>query len=409
MRAILDRRKLLKHGIGLASLASSNSIFCKQSSASADEKQLFLIIDCHGGWDQTLVFDNKINSTTIHTDSDATFETNTNQPHFVHNAATRPEVKRFFDLYGDSCTIINGIKTENIQTPSEAIITNTFSEEDTHIDIWGTLANKLSPNKVLPHLSIDTAPSIRTESFYSFYSSLKDIEQASGFTSVTQNFKIATAEKIREMIQKSYATLSKSEKDIKSSFADGKLNASLSLPDLLARNLDQHTAGSLNKRASVALNMLSKGYSQCASILDADFFSWSTYTDNIADQSRRFNDLFAGLANIIDEASELGIDHRLTVIVKSDLGRDGSKSSTIKGHWPYTSCLIFDKSITGGKTVGKSDEFLRSATLDPISGEVNSAGFQTTFHSIYAALFKHHDVIIKSVFGRHIEPSSFIL
>ena len=59
--------------------------------------------------------------------------------------------------------------------------------------------------------------------------------------------------------------------------------------------------------------------------------------------------------------------------------------------------------------MGKSDEYLRSKKLDPISGEVNSAGFETTFESIYAALFKHHGVIIKSVFGRHIEPSSFIL
>ena len=180
---ILDRRELLKYGIGLASLASSNSILCKQSSASIDESQLFLIIDCHGGWDQTLVFDNKIDSSTIHTDNDATFERSPNQPHFVHNEVTRPDVKRFFDLHGDSCTIINGIKTENIHTPSEAIITNTYIEDNTYVDIWGKLANKISSNKVIPHLSIDTAPNIRTDSFYSFYSRLKDIEQSSGFTS----------------------------------------------------------------------------------------------------------------------------------------------------------------------------------------------------------------------------------
>ncbi|MDB2447442.1 DUF1501 domain-containing protein, partial [bacterium] len=152
------------------------------------------------------------------------------------------------------------------------------------------------------------------------------------------------------------------------------------------------------------------GYTQTASVLDETHLAWDTHSNALADQSTRFDSLFGDLKIILDEAVSLGIDDQLLVVVKSEFGRDSRVSVNSKDHWPYSSCLIWNKTITGGKTVGLTDEYLRGKKLDPyLQTDTGTNSVLVTHDSIFAALFQSFGVSASLLWGEDLVPTNFIL
>ena len=410
----MKRRDFLK--LSGFSAISATGFSRKIIAETEDTTEYILTIECQGGWDQTLVFDNKLGSNILKVDPSASLGTGAGGINYVHNSS-RPNVKTFFDTYGDNSTIVNGILTHDLdahlaQRSTNSVKSVTLNENLNYSTFYASAAAPLKP---YPHVSIDLPNDSASYEVYSYHGSLEAIESIQTSSNYLSGFSAATKNALKAYLSNAYLSFSSGR--INGTYTGRKINslASKGMKEnswisVLTANFDNTQASNLTKRAILALNLFNSNYTQTANILDDTPHSWDDHTNTLSAQNTRFDNLFRDLKIIIDYAVTLGIADRLTILVKSETGRDSRVSLNEKDHWPYTSCLIWSKSITGSKVVGKTDEYLRGIKLDPVSGLENTASeIEVSFDSIYAALFQNFGVNKNLLWKEDLSPSYFIL
>lgn len=409
----ISRRSLLKNGVGTLPLLgiSPGQMALSQSTTTYP---FFLVIECSGGWDQTLVFDDKLSVSTVSTDGSASSETGAGTLTYVHNAS-RPAVKNFFDSQGVYSTIVNGILCHSVDhdvalEQTTTTLSVTTEEITNYLTFYSTL---VGAGTGFPALSVDLPVTPGTLDRNTYRVTLDDLENR--LPQYRSSFSESTKAALRSYLNATYTNFTSGRLIGNSSGL--KLNAFASkglkedaAPSVFGSLFDATETTSLRKRAKFALNLFANNYAMTAHVLDEDKLSWDDHSNTISAGGARFNRLFEDLSDIVAHAESLGIDQRLVIVVKSEMGRHPRIVSGLKNHWPFTSCLIWNKNMAGGKTVGQTDDYLRGLKLDPSIATENSANaVEVTFDSIFSALFSYSGVNSRLLWNEEILPANFII
>lgn len=408
----ISRRDLLKMGAASGTLMTGAGRVLSQSVTYP----FILQIECSGGWDQSMVFDNKVGSTVLQIDGSASLATGAGGINFV-SSANRPSVDSYFNSHGAETTIVNGIFTRDLDHDLAQRRTNGVRNPLTNNPIsfltyYSTLTGL---SKSYPHIISDVLNEADLYDVLTYKASLDFLKNAD--TRYLSGFGAATKSSLKDYLSKVYSRFSlgriNAEYDGRkvNTISSKALQESVSSSLLTANTLyDDTQPTNLRKRTFFALKMFEKGYSQAASVLDEEELSWDNHQTTTTSQNTNFERLFSDLEAIVDEAISLGIADNLIIVVKSEIGRDSRVSLNSKDHWPYTSCLIWSRQLTGGKVVGQTDDYLRGLKVDSYTGAAApSYGVEVTFDSIYAAIFQKYGIDQKLLFGSNLIPGYFIL
>src|SRR5262245_7665492 len=112
------RRALVKRGgQATAGLAAACAFRPFTAHAGSSFLPYILLVHCSGGWDTTMVFDNKLGVASC-TSEDGAFAANGLGGISYVGHASRPAVTNFFDAYGLNAAIVNGIKAGSLESLS---------------------------------------------------------------------------------------------------------------------------------------------------------------------------------------------------------------------------------------------------------------------------------------------------
>lgn len=86
---------------------------------------------------------------------------------------------------------------------------------------------------------------------------------------------------------------------------------------------------------------------------------FDTHANHDTDQVLQIAKLLAGVDFLIDEATKIGIDGQLIIVIASDFARgpgyNGLDPYSGKDHWPVTSAMLMGPGIPGNRVIGGTD------------------------------------------------------
>lgn len=409
----LSRRDLLKI-MGASGVCASSLGRLANAQSENPSYPYILVIECSGGWDQTTVFDNKQSVPTVSTDPSSFVQSGPGNLSYVTNAAM-PSVQTFFDNFGENSTIVNGIYCHELDHKKALRRTNsTYSVTSEQVTSYlAHYATIVGAGRSFPHLVSDLPFEASLYDTFTFMYSLEDVSTL--YPSYMSGFSSTSVSALRTYLNDSYSNFAASR--ISNTYSGRKIISLASKApkedaavSILTSNYDATQSTNLRKRATLALNMFKNGYSQSAHILDETTLSWDSHENTISAQRTNFERLFADLNEILTYATSLNIQDNLVVIVKSEFGRHPRLINNGKNHWPFTSCLIWNKQLTGAKVCGQTDDYLRGKKLDPYLATEDSANaVEITFDSIFAGIFQRFAVAPSLLWPATLTPNNFIL
>lgn len=401
MRSI-SRRDLFK--LSAAGLVGSSGYWplLAPTRALADDSftPFVLLVYASGGWDQTMVFDNKIGVASCAQEPGWRAAQSISGIKYVDHP-NRPSVKKFFEQYGKNATIINGVNC-GAMARDHAIARMFGAVPDKRFrrcDWLSFYAAMLNPAADLPHIVIDV-PYMPGE--YASYAVrlttqriaeiLKPVPNADA---LDQNAETALA-KFRNtaflpLVENQSITNIDSEKQVtlyyqylRHNLLGKRLRTALGAitPPVAAENLNFISKGQL------AVELFKAGYTQCLSLRAGGENEWDTTRDHFARQSALFEGLFSGLNDIMTYAGDRGILNRMLIIVMSERGRSPSLSEGDgKQAWPFSSTMLWGAGLAGNMVVGASDTLLRGVPINPTFGQQTSGAELIDMRHIMAAIF----------------------
>jgi len=349
------------------------------SHAAVAAPPFLLVVYASGGWDPTLVFDDKTSATGVQTESGLSQGSGGGGIAYLDHA-NRPAVRTFFTDYGGSSAIINGLFVGGMDRYSaqKQLLTVVPQDKSRAVE-WATLyADASGFSGDLPYVNFE-APFAPGE-YLAKATHLSAATIADYQAAVPSSTDLGTSGEAALKAMRSAAMAKVIDKIAASSLDFDKLNAltvSYANEAKIAAQLTtavkaagvQGSSDTFTYQAKLALELFQQGASIAATVQAGRAAAWTTTKANFSLQSAAFQSLFADLAIILTYAKKLGLSDRLTLVVMSEGGRaprlneDGGK-----GPWPYTSMLLWGATINGGKVVGLSDGHLRGIPIDPIFG-----------------------------------------
>ncbi len=415
----INRRKLIKWAIfvSLAALLYQEG-WGGRAMAQSTFAPFVLHVHASGGWDTTMVFENKIGKPGISREPGATSATGAGNINYI-NHADRPAVKTFFDTYGNNAAIVNGINTGGINRTQAlklmmgAVPTNRFRYSD-WISFYTYSTNPVMP---LPHLVID-APWMPGD--YSSIASLLPSSMIDTYANGLNGSLDATAESSLTTFRS--AAFTKLATNVSAKSLDGdKLNA---LAHSYFRNSILYTETkkaiasigdtsgnpAFVRNGKLAVEMFAQGSSQAVTLQSGPDNEWDTTTNNYAQQSEKFQNLFSGLNSILAYATTRGVGGKILVIVTSERARAPILNGLAgKNAWAFTSALLYGVGIKGGTTVGLTDDYLRGLPIDPIFGGFAPSAAPLEMGNIMSAIYLKTNVPAKILLPTHTPLSLIIL
>ena len=409
----INRRTFIQGGL-CAALATFlyRGGWSGRAMAQSSFAPFVLHIHASGGWDTTMVFDNKIRKAGVSKEPGAVSATGAGNIKYVDHV-NRPAVKTFFDTYGGNAAIVNGInagginRTHALKLMMGAVPPGRFRHTD-WISFYTYSTNPVMP---LPHLVID-APWMPGE-----YSSIATqlpsslIDTYAG--GLAGNLDTDAESALATFRSASFAKLATNANG--KSLDGDKLNA---LAQSYARNAilytetkkavatmgDTSADSSFVRNGKLAIEMFAQGSSQAVTLQSGPDNEWDTTTDNFDRQTVKFEDLFSGLSSILAYASTRGVASKILVIVTSERGRAPILNAAGgKDAWSSTSALLYGVGIKGGTTVG-----LRALPIDPIFGGVADNLPPLEMGNVMAAIYLKTNVPIKILLPNHTPLSSIL-
>jgi hypothetical protein len=389
-----------------------------QAIAQSAFAPFLLHIHASGGWDTTMVFDNKIGKGGVTTEPGAISATGAGNIRYVDHS-NRPAVKAFFDAYGGNTAIVNGINTGGInrnhalKVMMGAIPTNRFRYSD-WISFYTYSTNPVMP---LPHVVID-APWMPGD--YSSIATQLPSSMIDTYVSGVNGNLDTKAESSLATFRSAAFTKVLTKANPKSLDAD-KLNA---LAHSYARNAILYTETkkavttmgdtsgdpAFVRNGKLAVEFFAQGSSQAVTLQSGIDNEWDTTSDNFNLQSEKFEALFSGISSILAYASTRGVGSKMLVIVTSERGRSPTLNDREGKHaWSFTSALLYGVGIKGGTTVGITDDFLRGMPIDPIFGSLANNASPLEMGNVMAAIYLKTNVPSKIMLPNHSPLSPIIL
>jgi hypothetical protein len=374
-----------------------------QASAVSGKDLKFLFVFCRYGWDIVQAFyDSTLNSAIHHPDG-AEGVSIGDLSYVAHE--NRPSVTSFFESYGSSSLIVNGIWTNSIAHDicEKYVLKGTTAPAPD----WASLiANDRASEFILPHVVVD-GPAF-----------------AVGLPGGTQ-VRVGTGGKLDQLITGEIFAFSDSQVGPHGDAVEDILAAHLAIRSdaisprteahasglaafkngldqgvdlkLIQEDLDFSTGQSLGEQASFAMDALEAGLCRCASITFNP--GWDTHQDNDGPQSGFFESLFETLEAMVDSmgtregATAATMADETVIVVFSEMARTPNlNADSGKDHWPVTSALLVGPGISGGRTVGGFDELFYGATIDPTTGEPSKKGVEIMAGNFGATLLQLADI-----------------
>ena len=142
-------------------------------------------------------------------------------------------------------------------------------------------------------------------------------------------------------------------------------------------------------QATLAVEMLQSRL--CHTVCLNSGTGWDTH-DNNAQQHDLYNDLFAGINNLMLALENAGLVEDTVVVVTSEFTRTPKRNGENgKDHWPVGSALIIGSGL-GGRVLGGTDDNLDARPIDLSTGDLWESGSPLRFDELFAGILQYIDV-----------------
>ncbi len=400
---------MLKRRQFLQSIATAGALLglprVAHSTPASGRKFLFVITE--GGWDPLCVFAPLFDATAIDMESEAA-PMSIGDFRLVDHPE-RPAVRSFFETWGSSTLVIDGISTRSVSHEVCAEIALTGSSSGSAAD-WPTLIalaeqeRYAMPSLVFSGLDRAFAPTfpgdhevvvVRTGPNNELQSMLHGhyIEETDfpveplpeHARSILDRFVLQRSQVLEPQFTRRGG--GKLLRDFRQSLEQVKQLKSLSQELDLTTEEGGLPKGSLPIESAVSA--LSMGLCRCVTMTDGR--DWDTHEDN-APQNDHFQGIFSDLNTLLVTMANtpgtqgLSLLDETVVVVMSEMGRTPKFNSTGgRDHWPYTSAMLIGNFIDGGRSLGGYTENFSGVGFDPNTGAlipdalgVSSADFGAT-------------------------------
>ena len=373
----ISRRNLCKLGLlGTTSFGALPRLYAQNPAPQDDFYPWILQVFVSGGWDPTMVFDNKIGVASCAQEPGWRAAKSASGIDFVDHPE-RKSVKEFFDRYGGNASIVNGINSKAITYP-EAIANMFGAVPDKRFrrcDWLSFYAALLNPTADMPHVIINApympgeyAPStIRlssariTEILQTKSQPLGDDNESALLNfrnmmfqqiAATQNGASLDSEKLLTLYHQ-FLRNDRSIANIK------KISQAIGPQKSQESDFLYH--------GKIAIELFQKKYSQCVSLQAGKEREWETPRDHFDTQSILYQNLFDDLNQIFAYAKAAGVLDRMIVMVISERGRSPMLNAKQgKSAWPFTSGLFWGVGIANAKVIQASDDSLLAKPINPV-------------------------------------------
>jgi hypothetical protein len=399
-----------RHILSGASVATALAAFGAPGTARAitGSGRKFVFVFNPGGWDPTRVF---VDGFDLPIDMEFDAERATAGGISYVDHPLRPSVRAFFEAHHASTLVLNGIMVRSIAHEICTMIALTGTTSGLAPDWPAILAAQERAEFVLPHLVLagPSFPGPLGVAVSRTGSSGQLEALVSGAAVDWSDTPVAGLDRVSESLVDRYlARRAEARATGAKGVIDGQLLADFrdagtqlgSLKDL-RYGMDFTGGSTLQEQAVVAAEALSQGVSRCATLAHPGPFggTWDTHANNDVLQAPLWEDLFAGLSQLMIElAARPGsgggtLADETTVVVLSEMGRTPLLNGLAgKDHWPYTSAMIIGSGVTGDRVVGGLDQTYYGLGVDPASGDVDASSPLLSSEVVGATLLQLADV-----------------
>ncbi len=379
------RRALLQNTAAMSALTAMG--WTPKDALAAQGERKFIFFFAGGAWDTTAVFDPHHESDYVDMDED-TYQETLGNVRFTAGA-NRDSVWRFFDRWGHSAAVVNGIDAHSVGHDSGTQLTLTGTSASSYPD-WPTLiAARGAGDYPLPHL-VFSGPNFSGTYGGSVVraggGTLLDLidgslvtasdQPAPQLTSVSDSIVDAF---VHERVAR-YANAHNGVAGLDRNRVESLLASAERAMELEGRRFEaglDDLGNSTLDQAIKAAEMIALGLSRTAMIRIPG--GWDSHGDNDV-QAPQFDAFFAVLDELMEKlavtpglATPWLIDE-VTIVCMSEFGRTPLwNASGGKDHWPYNSALIAGSGVNGG-TFGASDDGLVGLPIDFASGLEKDTG-----------------------------------
>lgn len=395
----LDRRAFL---LGSAAMVSAMGIPIAAHAGPDPEGLKFLFVFSAGGWDPTRVFAAEFDNPNIDLEVDAQ-RGQVGGISFVDHVS-RPSVRDLFEAHHERTLVLNGLMVRSIAHEICTMIAMTGSSGGSSPDWPAILGDAQRQDYILPHLVIggpsfpgDRVASVARTGTTGQLEGLLDGSALTTSDLPTPGMSRPAESLIdRYLLRRSRARTDASRSALEAALTrdyERALEKAVALKDL-RYVMDFSQGADLPSQAAVAVEALATGVSRCVTISSSTGLgSWDTHTNNDVLQSPLWEDLFAGLLQLMQllentpgEREERLADETV-VVVLSEMGRT-PQLNTLDGkdHWPFTSAMLIGPGLTGSRVVGGFDELYYGRLVDPSSGELTPSGSILSAETLGATL-----------------------
>lgn len=387
----LTRRTWLKRSfvaLGAAALAAQGR---RLAAAPAGPPRRLVLVFAQGGWDTTYAVDPKPGLAGV--DAPAGTVKDFGGLDILTDPA-RPSVAAFFDAWADRCAVVRGVAVASIAHPDCQHRILTGVTDGAAADVAAIAAAELAPDLPAPYLILGRtafsgpygALSARTGSANQIVTLLND-----KYTFPAQGAPLLplVPSGDEEALVRAHVS-ARAERELAAT-ADARVQDFIDALDRgdLLRELGQVSELELTRtfdtQIKLATDALTRGL--CHSV-QIESGNWDTHSNN-ASQGARHEELFKGLATLMQSLSAAKLLDDTVVVVASEMGRTPRLNSSMgKDHWPVTSALVLGAGVAGGRVVGATTDALDAAPVDFSTGAVDPKGRPITYADLAAGLLK---------------------
>lgn len=379
----------------MAGLGATASTGAPAFAADPAKQRFLLVVFAQGGWDVTFALDPK---RPPGCDVPAGATTRYAGGLEVLTDPARPSVGRFFAANAPHCAVVNGLWVGSVAHASARIrvLTGTRSERNPDVAaIFAAGAAKANPGLALPYIDFGggayAGPLAAVMGRVGTTNQLVTlIDRSKAFRGSGGGF-VPTATEHSALSRFVAARAARAGRapgaPALESYAASIERAALLRRDPRLRAMEVGRATSLAQQGALAVEMFRGGVA-CAAYLDSRL-DWDTH-DDIADQGRSHEQLFAELAEISSKLAAAGLLERTTVAVLSEFSRTpklNDQPQPGKDHWPVTSALLFGGGVRAGM-YGATDDSLGALRVRMDDGTPADTGRLLQFDNFAAGLLE---------------------
>lgn len=330
------------------------------------------------------------------------------------NDHKRPAVTSFYETWGDRACVINGISTGSIVHQPARIRMLTGTTRPTSPDFATIVGVERGRRDDLPLASVDFTGRSYTGRFAAKTGRIGHSAQLKALLDPATTFRAPpgatfsypvfapTAEEDALILEHLHRRIKHVQRDVGRYARNEQLLGDMveayerrrrlmEGASVLTEPLRLGQKPSLDSQAALAVQLLQSRL--CHTVfIGEDGPLWDTHDANQL-QHERYQ-LYYRAANILMQGLlDAGLLDDTLVVLMSEMTRTPKRNwKTGKDHWSHTSIVLVGAGVQGGKTVGKSNDFLESVEVDLETGEPRSDGLINKYDNVVAGILAHMGV-----------------